>query len=84
MNNMTPQQMQQLAQALKKMAGMCNNPGMGMGMPKAMMDAKMLAQLMQALKNGRLTMCMGNGKNPVSAARGRARASAAAATQPKP
>ena len=70
MNNMTPQQMQQLAQALKQMAGMCSNPGMkGMGMPKAMMNAKMLAQLMQALKNGRLTMCMGGkpgfgGKGP--------------------
>jgi hypothetical protein len=72
MNNMTPQQMQQLAQALKQMAGMCNNPGMkGMGMPRAMMNAKMLAQLMQALKDGRLTMCMGGkpgfgGKGPGS------------------
>ena len=57
MNQMTPQQMQQLADAMKKMAGMCKNPGNGM--PTAMMDAKALQELLQALKDGKMTMCMG-------------------------
>lgn len=61
MQSMDAKSMQQLAAMMKKIgAGMCKNPG-GMGQ---MMDAKQLAELLQALKDGRLTMCMGNGKKP--------------------
>jgi hypothetical protein len=53
MQNMDAKTMQQLAEMMKKMGqGMGKNPGEGM----QMMDAKALAELMQALKDGRLTM----------------------------
>lgn len=59
MSNMDPNTLQQ-------MAAMCRGIGKGMGkgngMPTQMMDMKMLQQLMEALKQGRLTMAMGNGK----------------------
>lgn len=59
---MSPEQMQQLADALKKMAGLCKNPGKGMA--KGQLDAKALEELLQALKDGKLTMCMGQGNKP--------------------
>ena len=57
--NMTAEQMQQLAQAMKNMAAMMK--GQGKGMMTAMLDAKALEELMQALKDGKMTMAMGNG-----------------------
>lgn len=72
------QQMQQMAQAMQsmqmdpkslaQMAAMCKNIGKGMGQGKGMgkgeLDMKSLESMMQALKNGKMTMCMGNGKLP--------------------
>jgi hypothetical protein len=55
MQSMDAKSMQQLAAMMKKIGGMCKNPGNGMGL----MDAKELAELLQALKDGRMTMCMG-------------------------
>jgi len=53
------------AEQMKQMAGMMKKLGEGMGkmqagMGKAMLDAKMLGDLTEALKNGRMTMAMGN------------------------
>ncbi|HZT44064.1 MAG TPA: hypothetical protein VFA07_18000 [Chthonomonadaceae bacterium] len=70
--NTSAQQLQQLAQmmqsmnnmdpgTLQQMAAMCQNIGKGMGMSnlRAMFDMKALQQLAMALKDGRLSMCMG-------------------------
>ena len=59
---LSAQQMQQLAQAMKNMAGLMKNPGKGM--MTAMLDAKALEELMQALKDGKMTMLMGKGNRP--------------------
>lgn len=58
---LSQEQMEQLAKALQKCAGMCKGSGKGKGMGAAM-DAKQLAELIAALKEGRLTMGgQGNG-----------------------
>ncbi|HLV81082.1 MAG TPA: hypothetical protein VKT32_12410, partial [Chthonomonadaceae bacterium] len=68
--NAAAQQLQQLAQmmqslnnldpkTLQALAAMCRNIGKGMGEVnmKGLLDSRMLAQLAQALKDGRLAMC---------------------------
>jgi myosin heavy subunit len=55
MQSMDAKSMQQLAQMMQKIGAMCKNPGNGM----PLLDAKELAALLQALKDGRMTMCMG-------------------------
>ncbi len=55
---MSPQQMQEMAKMMNQIAKtMGQNPGMG----KTMQDLQMMQQLAQALKDGRMTMAMGNG-----------------------
>jgi hypothetical protein len=59
MQNMDPNTLQQMAQMMRNIGqGMCKNPG---GMGQGMLDAKALAALMQALKDGRMTLAMGSG-----------------------
>lgn len=53
-SNLSAEQMQQLSKMMSQCAGMCKNPSKGMG--GAMMDAQQLASLIQALKEGKLTL----------------------------
>lgn len=58
MNGMSAQQQQQMANMMKQLA---QAMGKGEGLNVAQLDAKTLAELMEALKEGRLTMAMGAG-----------------------
>lgn len=56
--NMDPNTLQQMAQMMKNIG---KGMGKGQGMSKAELDMKTMGELAEAMKNGRLAMCMGKG-----------------------